>query len=244
MKYYVLLAPKGFMKENANKNKKIRNLNKPKINGSQKKVKTKDTSLPIVGIGASAGGIAAFEKFFFGFSSENIEINVAFVLVQHLDPHHESLLSEILRRYTKMNVFEVEEGMIAKPGCVYIIPPNRDMAIYNGTFSLLEPALPRGLRMPIDFFFKSLAIDRKQRAISIVLSGTGSDGTLGARAIKAEGGMVVAQKPESAEYDSMPKSVIEANLVYILPPEEMPTQLVSYVTNDFLLNANILPQGS
>ncbi len=151
---------------------------------------------PIVGIGASAGGLGAFEAFFSGMPAK-VDPGMAFVLVQHLAPDHESLLTDLIRRYTRMEVFEVQDGMVVQPNCAYIIPPGRDMAFLNGALQLLEPANPRGHRMPIDFFFRSLAQDQRERAIGIVLSGTGSDGTAGVRAIKAEGGMVMAQNPES-----------------------------------------------
>ena len=159
---------------------------------------------------------------------------MAFVLVQHLAPDHKSILTDLIRRYTRMQVFEVEDGMEVQPNCAYIIPPNRDMAFLNGTLQLLEPAAPRGLRLPIDFFFRSLAQDQRERAICIVLSGTGSDGTLGVRAIKGEGGMVMVQNPESTEYDGMPRSAIATGLVdYVLPPAEMPAQLIAYVAHAF-----------
>jgi two-component system CheB/CheR fusion protein len=122
---------------------------------------------------------------------------MAFVLVQHLAPDHKSILTDLIRRYTRMRVFEVEDGMTVDPNCAYIIPPGRDMAFLNGSLQLLEPTSPRGQRLPIDFFFRSLAQDQHERAIGIVLSGTGSDGTLGVRAIKGEGGMVMAQNPAS-----------------------------------------------
>jgi two-component system CheB/CheR fusion protein len=112
---------------------------------------------------------------------------LAFVLVQHLARDHKSSLSDLIRRYTRMQVFEVEDGMIVKPNCAYIIPPNRDMALVNGALQLLEPTLARGIRLPIDFFFRSLAQDQHDRAICIVLSGTGSDGALGVRAVKGFG---------------------------------------------------------
>jgi two-component system CheB/CheR fusion protein len=137
---------------------------------------------PIVGIGASAGGLAAFEEFFSGMPKDT-KPGMAFVLVQHLAPDHKSILTELIRRYTSMQVFEVEDGMQVRPNCAYIIPPNRDMAFLNGTLELMEPLAPRGHRLPIDFFFRSLAQDLHERAICIVLSGTGSDGTLGVRAI-------------------------------------------------------------
>jgi len=188
---------------------------------------------PIVGIGASAGGLAAFEAFFSGMPA-GIEPGMAFVLVQHLAPDHKSILTELVRRYTRMQVFEVADGMVVKPNCAYIIPPNRDMAVLNGTLQLLDPAAPRGQRMPIDFFFRSLGQDRHERAICIVLSGTGSDGTQGVRAIKGEGGMVMAQEPKSTEYDGMPRSAIATGLVdYVLPAAEMPAQLIAYVAHAF-----------
>ena len=141
---------------------------------------------PIVGIGASAGGLAAFEAFFSGMPADT-DPGMAFVLVQHLAPDHKSILTDLIRRYTRMQVFEVEDGMVVRPNCAYIIPPNRDMAFLNGTLQLLEPSAPRGQRLPIDFFFRSLAQDQRERAICIVLSGTGSDGTPGVRAIKGGG---------------------------------------------------------
>jgi len=190
-------------------------------------------SFPIVGIGASAGGLAAFEAFFSGMPTDT-EPGMAFVLVQHLAPDHKSILTDLVKRYTRMQVFEVQDGMAVKPNCAYIIPPNRDMAFLDGALQLLEPAAPRGMRLPIDFFFRSLAQDQHERAICIVLSGTGSDGTLGMRAVKGEGGMAMAQNPESTEYDGMPRSAIATGLVdYVLPPAEMPAQLRNYVEHAF-----------
>ena len=184
---------------------------------------------PVVGIGASAGGLAAFEAFFSNMPFDT-DSPMAFVLVQHLAPDHKSILSELIGRYTRMKVFEVEDGMIIRPNCAYIIPPGRDMALLNGSLQLLEPSAPRGQRLPIDFFFRSLAQDQKERSIGIVLSGTASDGTLGVRAIKAEGGMVMVQSPDSTEFDGMPRSALETGLVdYELPPHEMPAALVAYV---------------
>ena len=119
-----------------------------------------EKSFPIVGIGASAGGLAAFEAFFSGMPVD-IESGMAFVLVQHLAPDHKSILTDLVKRYTRMQVFEVEDGMVVSPNCAYIIPPNRDMAFLNGTLQLLEPGAPRGQRLPIDFFFRSLAQDRR-----------------------------------------------------------------------------------
>jgi two-component system, chemotaxis family, CheB/CheR fusion protein len=186
---------------------------------------------PIVGIGASAGGLAAFEAFFSGMPADT-DPGMAFVLVQHLAPDHKSVLTELVKRYTHLEVFEVADGMAVKPNCAYIIPPNRDMAFLNGTLQLLEPTTPRFHRLPIDFFFRSLAQDQHERAICIVLSGTGSDGALGVRAVKGEGGMVMAQNPESTAYDGMPRSAIATGLVdYVLPPAEMPAQLIAYAVH-------------
>lgn len=186
---------------------------------------------PVVGIGASAGGLAAFETFFTSMPAD-ADPGMAFVLVQHLAPDHKSILTDLIRRCTRMQVFEVEDGIAVKPNCTYIIPPNRDMAFFNGALQLLEPSVPRGQRMPIDYFFRSLAQDRREQAICIVLSGTGSDGTLGVRAIKGEGGMVIAQDPDTTEHDGMPRSAISTGLVdYVLPVAEMPRQLMDYVSH-------------
>lgn len=191
------------------------------------------SSFPIVGIGASAGGLAAFEAFFANMPADT-ESGIAFVLVQHLDPGHKSILTDLLQRYTKMQVFEVEDGMTIHPNCAYIIPPNKDMAIMRDQLHLLEPAAPRGLRLPIDFFFRSLAQDRGEQAICIVLSGAGTDGTLGLRAIKEVGGMAMVQSPESAGYDGMPRSAVATGLAdYVSPPKDMPKQLIGYVQHIF-----------
>jgi two-component system CheB/CheR fusion protein len=196
---------------------------------SHRATEVSDAPFPIVGIGASAGGLAAFEAFFSGMPADS-DSGVAFIVVQHLAPDRESILVELVKRYTRMAVFEVEDGMRVAPNCAYIIPPNRDMALLNGVLQLLDPVAPRGQRLSIDFFFRSLAQDQRERAIGVILSGSGSDGTQGLRAIKAEGGMVMAQNPASAEYDSMPSSAIATGLVdYTLPPAEMPAQLIAYV---------------
>ncbi len=194
---------------------------------------TAAAAFPIVGIGASAGGLAAFEAFFSGMPKD-VDPGMAFVLVQHLAPDHKSILSDLIQRYTRMKVFEVEDGMEVKVNCTYIIPPNRDMAFLNGHLQLLEPSAPRGQRLPIDYFFRSLAQDQRERAIGIVLSGTGSDGTLGVRAIKGEAGMVMVQRPDTTEFDGMPRSALATSLVdFELPPIEMPAQLIAYVAHAF-----------
>lgn len=188
---------------------------------------------PIVGIGASAGGLAAFAAFFSGMPAA-ADPGMAFVLVQHLAPDQDSLLTELVQRTTRMKVVEVEDGMEVQINRVYIIPPNRDMAFLNGSLHLLEPTAARGHRLPIDYLFRSLAQDQQERAIGIVLSGTGSDGTLGVRAIKEGGGMVMAQNMASCEFDSMPRSALATGFVdYELPPAEMPVQLIAYTSHAF-----------
>lgn len=197
----------------------------------QEESESLSTHFLVVGIGASAGGLAAFEAFFSGVPSDS-SLNMAFVLVQHLAPQHTSILSEIIRKYTSMDVFEVSDGIKVQPNCVYVIPPAYDMAYLNGTLQLLEPAAQYGKRLPIDFFFQTLAQDQHEHSIGIILSGTGSDGTQGIHAIKDAGGIVLAQAPETTEYSGMPNSAIATDLVdYILPPEAMAQQLITLASN-------------
>ena len=191
------------------------------------------TTFPVVGIGASAGGLAAFEAFFSAMPSD-AKTGMAFVLVQHLSPDHKSILVDLVKRYTRMQVFEAENGMVVKPDCTYIIPPNRDMTLAEGSLWLSEHAEWRGPRLTIDHFFRSLAEAQGERAICIVMSGTGSDGTLGLRAVKGEGGIVIAQAPDTTEYDGMPHSAINTGLVdFVLPPARMPAQLLAYARHAF-----------
>ena len=186
---------------------------------------------PVVGIGASAGGLVALETFFSGMPTD-VDPGMAFVIVQHLAPDHNSILTEIIQRHTRMQVFEVVDEMLVRVNCVYVIPPNRDMALLNGSLQLFEPSAARGQHLPIDFLFLSLASDQRERAIGVVLSGAGSDGTLGLRAIKDAGGMLMAQSPATSEFDGMPSSAIATGLVdYELAPGEMPAQLIAYVAH-------------
>ncbi|MCF8369493.1 MAG: PAS domain-containing protein [Bacteroidales bacterium] len=198
------------------------------------KAKSIDLSKPsrdfyFVGIGASAGGLEAFERFF-----KHVPDNpgMAFILVSHLDPKHHSIMPELIRKYTTMEVLLVKDGTKVKPNAVYIIPPNFNMAILKGTLHLFEPPKKTIPRMPIDFFFKSLANDQGEKAICIILSGMGSDGCQGLKVIKGELGMAMAQSVDSAKYESMPKCAIETSLVdYILPPEKMPEQLLNFTNH-------------
>lgn len=201
------------------------------------------SSVPIVGIGASAGGLVAFEAFFSGMPI-GAELGIAVVIVQHLSPDHKSLLTSLIQRHTIMKVIEVEDGVKVLANHVYIIPPGSDMALIHGRLQLLKFSTPRGQRLPIDFFFRSLAQDLRERAICVILSGTGSDGTLGLRMIKGEGGMVIAQNPESTEYDGMPRSAIATGLVdYELPPEKMAEQIISYIAHAFVSDKHIFSKS-
>ena len=180
-------------------------------------------SFPIVGIGASAGGLEAFQQFFRACPPDT---GMAFVLVSHLDPSHESLLTEILQRITAMPVMQVQDKTQVKPNRVYVIPPDREMNILGGALQLSMPNQERGQRMPIDTFLRSLADEQGGRAIGIVLSGTASDGTLGLRAILGAGGICMVQDPSTAKFDSMPRSAISAGYTtHTLPVEEMPAML-------------------
>ncbi len=194
-----------------------------------KKERQSAYNFPIVGLGASAGGLEAFEQFFRNMPADS---DMAFVLVSHLDPSHASILTEILQRTTTMRVAEAQDQMQITPNCVYVIPPNRDMTIFNGSLQLSIPAMPHGQRMPIDAFLRSLAEDQAEKAIGIILSGTGTDGTLGLRAILGAGGITFAQEPTTAKFDGMPSSAIQAGYVsHILPVEEIPKVLMTGVHN-------------
>src|SRR6266852_3337090 len=184
--------------------------------------KTPDAAFPIVGIGASAGGLDAFTQLLKHLPADT---GMGFVLVQHLDPDHESALAQILARVTSMPVREVANNLRIAPNHVYIIPPNTDMATAQGVLKLQRRQAGRAPHHSIDFFFESLAQDQQECAIGVILSGTASDGTLGTEAIKAEGGITFAQD-ESARYDSMPRSAIAAGCVdFVLSPENIAKEL-------------------
>ncbi len=185
------------------------------------------TAFPVVGIGASAGGLEALELFLGRVPKRS---GLAFVIVQHLDPTHKGILSELLQRVTAMKVVQARDRMTVAPDCVYVIPPNKDMSILHGVLHLLVPTAPRGLRLPIDFFFRSLAQDQQERSIGVILSGMGSDGTLGMRAIKEAAGVVLVQDPATAKFDGMPRSAIDAGLGNIVAPaEELPAKLLAFL---------------
>jgi two-component system CheB/CheR fusion protein len=186
----------------------------------------------IVGIGASAGGLEALQTFFNNMPPES---GLAFVVVQHLSPDYKSLMVELLSKHTEMEVLRVEDGIAIRSNCVYLIPPKKNMAVHAGNLYLSEQTQRHGLNLPIDVFFRSLAEDQEERAIGVILSGTGSDGTRGVRAIKGEGGMVMVQDEESAKFDGMPKSAIATGLAdYILPPERMPPELLKFINHPYI----------
>jgi len=186
-----------------------------------------DGAFPIIGMGASAGGLEAFELFF---RSVPPQSGMAFVLVPHLDPGHASMLTDILQRITTMPVVEAKDRLSVAPDHVYVIPPNRQMTIFHGALQLSVPEEVRGQRMAIDTFLRSLAEDQGERAICVILSGTGTDGTLGLRAVHGAGGVSLVQDPATAKYDGMPSSAIHSGLAtYVLPAEKMPDQLAAYV---------------
>jgi two-component system CheB/CheR fusion protein len=187
---------------------------------------------PIVGIGASAGGLAAFEQLFTHLPPKS---GMAYVVVQHLSPPHKSILPEILQRYTSMPVSQVTDGVEVEPNTVYVIPPGSDLALRGGRLRLTRSGSGRELRLPIDFLFRSLAEDQGERSIGIVLSGTGSDGSLGLKNIKAEGGLTIAQEPDTAEFSDMPRSAIATHDVdFILPPAKMGDLIQKYVGHQVL----------
>lgn len=199
-----------------------------KATASENKSPPLTTVFPIVAIGASAGGLEAFEIFF-----EQMQTNsgMAFVLIAHLDPTHSSILPELIQKKTKMKVTQVTDNLKVQKNHVYIIPPNKELSILNGYLQLLELRRPRGLNLPIDSFFRSLAKDQGSNAICIILSGTGTDGTLGLRAVKGEAGMSMVQTVESAQYSGMPQSAIATGLAdFVLPVEKIPEQLLKYAS--------------
>lgn len=182
-------------------------------------------------IGASAGGLEAIEAFFKHMPSDS---GLAFVVVQHLSPDYKSLMAELLSKHTRMPVLRSEDGMAVEANHVYLIPPKKNLAIFHGKLLLTDQDASRGVNLPIDIFLRSLAEDQGEKAIAIILSGTGSDGTRGIRAIKEQGGMIMAQSEESAKFDGMPKSAINTGLPdFVLTPEEMPRLLLSFVKHPY-----------
>ena len=189
---------------------------------------TTDRSFPIVGIGASAGGLEALEVFL---KNVPAKCGVAFVIVQHLDPTHKDMMVELLQRVTAIPIVQVSDCLKIEADHVYVIPPNKDMSLLHGSLHLLDPVVRRGLRLPVDFFFRSLADDLQEQSIGVILSGMGSDGSLGLRAIKENGGGIFVQEPSSAKFDGMPRSAIDACPVDVIAPvEELPGKILAWLS--------------
>ena len=197
---------------------------------------------PVVAVGASAGGLAAFTALLKALPARS---GMAFVVIQHLEPTHESALTVLLSKATSMRVVEVSEGMTVEPNCVYVIPPNKDMTIRQGTLRLAPRSAASGLQRPIDDFSIALAEEQRDAAIGVVLSGTGSDGTYGLKAIKAAGGVTFAQDPKTAQWSAMPLSAIAAGSVdFVLPPKRIAAELARIGRHPWAAVARDVPEGS
>jgi len=204
--------------------------------GATKRKKTTSTQskagyFPVVGIGASAGGLTALETFFSEMSHKEA-FKMAFVVIQHLSPTHDSILTEIINRFTSMKVFEVVSGITIEQNCVYIIPPNNNMALLEGKLILTKFDSEQNNRNPIDFFFNSLAENLGKNAAGIIFSGTGRDGSEGIKSISNNGGLVLVQTPDTSEFDGMPLGAISTGYVdFVLPIIEMPAKLINHFKN-------------
>lgn len=193
-------------------------------------------AFPVVGIGASAGGLDAFLEFFQAVSHDS---GMAYVLVQHLPPEHESMLTELLAKRTDLPIVAIEDGTHIAPNHVYVIRPERSVTLRNGMLHLGDALSPKTNNRPIDDFFLSLAEEQKERAICIVMSGAGSNGSEGARSVRAVGGLCIAQKPSSASVPSMPAELIEQGSAdFVLRPSEMPETLLRYARTPYTRDAS------
>ncbi len=198
------------------------------IVSSIEKTSAKDTGrFPIVCLGASAGGLEALEQFLGNVPEKS---GLAYVVIQHLDPTQKGMLPELLQRISRMEVHQVKDRMVVKPNFVYVIPPNKSMSLLNGVLHLFDPVEIRGLRLPIDFFLRSLADDQHERAVAVILSGMGSDGCSGIKSIKEKNGIVMVQDPASAKYNSMPQNAIDSVQADIIAPaNELPEKLIAFL---------------
>src|SRR6478672_305091 len=198
-------------------------------NGAKKR---RDPNEPaaVVGLGASAGGIAPLQQFF---TDMNPESGMAFVVVMHLSPEYESQLANVLQQKTTMPVTQVSEPVHVQPNHVYVIPPNHQLTFEDSTLHLVPPQQPLGRRVTIDLFFRTLAQAYGQRAVCIILSGTDSDGVIGLKHIRAQGGLTIAQDPNEAEHDSMPVTAISTGMVdWVLPVAQLAPKLLEFVNNE------------
>jgi two-component system CheB/CheR fusion protein len=183
----------------------------------------------IAGLGASAGGLEAFEEFFEKLPPDT---GIGYVIVTHMDPTKKGIMPELIQRSTRMPVVQAEDNMAVEPDHVYVIPPNRDMTISGGVLKLHPSSTEKGVRMPIDIFLRSLAGDRRELAIAVIFSGMGTDGMLGVKTIKEENGTVMAQDPLEAKFNSMPQSAINTGMVdYVAPAYDLPKELVEFGKN-------------
>ncbi|HEY5869868.1 MAG TPA: chemotaxis protein CheB [Candidatus Tectomicrobia bacterium] len=194
---------------------------------------TAEPSVPLVGLGASAGGLEALEMFCTHMPPDSA---MAFVVVTHMDPHATSLLPELLSRVTRMPVCEATDGQVLTANTVMVMPPGKYLTIAQGLLRVRDAIMtPHEVPLPIDTFFRSLAEDQQEKAMGIILSGTGTDGTLGAKAIKSMGGIIMVQDAQSARFPGMPQSAVAAGLVdYVLAPDQMPSALLTYVRGSYL----------
>jgi two-component system CheB/CheR fusion protein len=182
--------------------------------------------IPIVGIGASAGGLEALEQFFTHVAPHS---GLAYVVVQHLDPDKESMLPDLLQHYSQMPVVPVRDITPVEADHVYVAPPGFEVTLLHGVLHLLKPVAPRGLQLPIDFFLRALAMDQQANAAGVILSGMGSDGTLGLRALKEKAGGVFVQAPESATFDAMPRNAVHSGLADVVAPaDQLPEKIIAY----------------
>ncbi|MBC7815375.1 MAG: SAM-dependent methyltransferase, partial [Planctomycetaceae bacterium] len=204
-------------------------------------IPTERLGFPIVGVGASAGGLEALEELL---NPMPADTGMAFVVVTHQHPGHTSLLPELLRRSTALKVVEATDGLKVEPNHVYVKSPGGNLAILNGTLHRMETGAEGAFKLPIDYFFRSLALDQKEKAICIILSGTGTDGTLGLKALKGQSGMAMVEEPQAAKYSGMPASAIATGLAdYILPPAAMPQQLIAYAKSPYLSDGAPVSDG-
>lgn len=214
---------------------------KPISSADSNELAVANNSPVVVGIGASAGGLEALEDFF---SHVPTPCNISFVVIQHLDPTYKGIMPELLQRATKMEVMQAVDNTKVKPNCVYVIPPNENLSIKEGSLFLEGPVDDHNLRLPIDYFFQSLAEDQRERAVTVILSGMGSDGTEGLRSIKEYNGLSLVQSVDSAKFDSMPSSIINAGLADIIAPaEELPGHLIEFLKHSAPITANDFEQN-
>src|SRR4051812_25474238 len=204
-------------------------------NGAEKR---RDPNQPaaVIGLGASAGGIAPLQQFF---GDMKPDTGLAFVVVMHLSPEFESQLASVIQQKTRMPVIQVSESVKVRPNHVYVIPPNNQLRFTDSTLELLPPQKQLGRRVTIDLFFRTLAQAYGQRAVCVILSGTDSDGVIGLKHVRAQGGLTIVQDPNEAEFDSMPASAVSTGMVdWVLPVSQMAAKLVEFVENE---NAMRLP---